>query len=71
MDLSKFASIGQYLESMGGRQKNGEEHHSRVKLVQIGPRFKLKFINYKESYGEDGGGREVQLENTEMGGDEE
>ena len=54
IDLSKFASIGQYLSSLHTQQEGSrEDNQSRVKLVEIGPRFKLKFLSYKESTGQD------------------
>lgn len=52
LDLSKFASIGDYLASINEPQvTTGHENQQKVKLVEMGPRMKLKFISYKESSG--------------------
>ena len=52
LDLSRFASIGDYLASINEPQETtGHESQQKVKLVEMGPRMKLKFISYKESSG--------------------
>jgi hypothetical protein len=49
LDLSKFTSIGDYLASLNeSHETTGNENQQKVKLTEMGPRMKLKFISYKE-----------------------
>ena len=72
MDLSNFTSIGEYLSSLGESAPNENENQQKVRLVQMGPRLKLKFMSYEEKSGKvnyEGEEEEVEeLQNVEMGG---
>lgn len=48
LNLSKFTTIGDYLATINGNEETtGNENQQKVKLVEIGPRMKLKFMSYK------------------------
>lgn len=48
VNLSHFASIGDYLASLNpNNETTGGENQQKVKLVEMGPRMKLKFVAYK------------------------
>jgi hypothetical protein len=52
MDLSKFSSIGEYLSTLNAGQDESGENQQKVKLVEMGPRFKLKFLSFQERSGQ-------------------
>ena len=52
-DISNFRSFGQFLKKSQG---NGTENDIKdgqqgIKLMEMGPRMKLKFVSFKEGYG--------------------
>lgn len=55
------------------QETTGNQNQQKVKLVEMGPRMKLKFISYKESSGrhEEDGEEVQQLKHPEMGGEDE
>lgn len=77
LDLSRFSSIGEYLKSLNQGDEEKGENQQKVKLVEMGPRFKLKFLNFKEKSGyveeEEGEeeGEEPGPQNAEVADDDE
>lgn len=72
-DLSGFNSIADYLASLDNTrsQPQGTENQQKVRLVEMGPRLKLKFLAYKESSGKDQQEGPVTEENLYPAGHEE
>lgn len=69
VDLSTFSSIGEYLASFTSQQpEESGENQQKVKLVEMGPRLKLKFLSYKEKQGktsQEGDEEEAEYPNVE------
>ena len=50
-DMSKFKSFSDFLNKKGDDEIFCEEDQQEVKLIEMGPRMKLKFVSFKEGFG--------------------